>query len=171
MDDLSYSKQIIRGKRILIVDDEKDVVDTLTLLLEDCKIDKAMSYEKAKEMLEEMNYDIAILDIMGVRGFDLLDIANNRKIPAIMLTAHALSQEALKKAAECGAAYYVSKEKMDSIAIYIADVIEGMEKGKNTWSKLFERLGKYYDERFGGPDWREKEKEFWKDKLNRIPNL
>lgn len=62
--------------------------------------------------MERNNYDVAILDIMGVRGFDLLEIAKNRDIPALMLTAHGLSKENLKKSAEEGAAYYSPKDEM-----------------------------------------------------------
>jgi len=58
------------------------------------------NYEEAKALLEKNQYHVAILDIMGVRGYDLLDIATRRNIPALMLTAHALTKEDLKKSAE-----------------------------------------------------------------------
>jgi hypothetical protein len=40
---------------------------------------------------------------MGVRGYDLLDKAAGRDIPALMLAAHALTKEDLKKSTERGA--------------------------------------------------------------------
>ena len=162
-------KKILMGKRVLIVDDEKDVLDTLVGLLDICKIDKASSFEEGKRFLESDAYDIAILDIMGVKGFELLKVANKRKIPALMLTAHALSEENLKKSAENGASYYAPKEEMNNIDVFVADVLEAKEKNKNAWVKLFERLGNFYDKKFGGPDWREKEKEFWEKTLQSIP--
>jgi DNA-binding response OmpR family regulator len=106
------SKNILKGKQILIVDDEPDVLESLIELLDMCKIDTASSFEDGKQMLEKHYYDIAILDIMGVKGFELLKIANDHKIPALMLTAHALSEESLKKSAKDGAAYFAPKEKM-----------------------------------------------------------
>jgi hypothetical protein len=30
---------------------------------------------------------------------------------------------------------------------------------------MFDRLGNFYDKKFNGPDWREKEKKFWEEKL------
>ncbi len=33
------------------------------------------NFESASELLKSRDYDLVILDIMGVRGFDLLDIA------------------------------------------------------------------------------------------------
>jgi DNA-binding NtrC family response regulator len=163
--DLKKAEKIIRGRRVLIVDDEKDVLDTLTDLLQVCKIDQASSFEDAKALLETEEYDVAILDIMGVNGYKLLEIAKSKKVAALMLTAHALSEADLRKSAEGGASYYAPKEEIDSIAIFVADVIEAVDKGKSAWVRMLERLGGYYDRRFGGTDWREKQKEFLMSKL------
>ncbi|MGD2126779.1 MAG: response regulator, partial [Desulfobacteraceae bacterium] len=126
-----------------------------------CKIDTALSFEEAKRLLEENFYDIAILDIMGVKGFELLEIANERDVPALMLTAHGLSEENLRRSARNGAAYYAPKEEITNIHLFVADVLEAREKNKSPWIKWFERLSSFYDRRFGGTHWREKEKEFW----------
>ena len=159
------SAEILKGRRILIVDDEQDVLDTLTEMLEMCKVDTALSFSAARELLENHAYDVVVLDIMGVRGFELLEIANQRGIPALMLTAHALSEESLKQSAEEEACYFVPKEKMIQIDVFLADVLEAVQKGKNPWVKCFERLGRFYDKKFGGRDWRTKEKEFWEKRV------
>jgi DNA-binding response OmpR family regulator len=59
-------KKILRGKRVLVVDDEKDVLEFLTEILDMCKLDTALTYEKAKSLLETQSYHIAVLDIMGI---------------------------------------------------------------------------------------------------------
>lgn len=159
------AKDTIRGRRVLIVDDEPDVLDLLSELLDICKIDTASTYEDAAAMLETGTYDAVILDIMGVRGFELLNIATEQGIPALMLTAHALSEESLRRSAELNASYYVPKEKMSQIDVFLADVLEAMDRGKNPWRKWFERLGSFYDRKFGGKDWRTKEKAFWEKRL------
>jgi DNA-binding response OmpR family regulator len=159
--------KIILGKKILIVDDEPDVLETLSDLLEKCKIDTASSYEQAKAMFEAEPYDLAILDIMGVDGYGLLEIAKEKKVPAIMLTAHALSKENLLKSAKEGAAYYAPKEELINIKAIVAEVIDAIETNKNTWQKMFDRLAGYYDRQFNGPDWREKEEAFWASKMKR----
>ena len=164
-------KKVIRGKKILIVDDEEDVLDSLTDLLDMCKVDRASSFEEGKRFLESDAYDIAILDIMGVKGFELLEIAKKLYIPALMLTAHELSEENLKQSAENGASYYAPKDEMSNIAVFVADVIEAKEKNKNVWTKWFERLGGFYDRKFVGPNWREKEKEFWEKKLKQFEGV
>jgi len=164
-------KKLLTGKKILIVDDEPDVLESLIELLDMCRIDTAASFEEGKRLLENQSYAIAILDIMGVKGFELLKIANKQKIPALMLTAHALTEESLKKSAEDGAAYFAPKDKMHEIELFVADVLEAMEKKKSPWEKWFERLGGYYDKRFHGPNWREQEREFWEKKLKKQPVL
>ena len=158
-------RKILKGKLVLIVDDEKDILDLLTELLGMCRIDTASSFEQAKELLESYQYDIAVLDIMGVKGYDLLKIANERSIPALMLTAHALTKEDLKKSAEEGASYYVPKDEINNIDIFVADVLEAKEKDKNPWVRWFERLGGFFDKKFSGTNWREQEKEFWLQRL------
>lgn len=153
-------EKVIRGKKVLIVEDEKDVIEVLMELLDVCKIDAATSFEGGKKLLKENDYDIAILDIMGVQGFDLLKIAEERKIPAMMLTAHGLSEENLQRSVKEGAAYYAPKDEMNKIATFMADVLESLAKNKSPWERLLERLGGFYDRRFGGPDWKKKELEF-----------
>lgn len=155
----------IDGKRILIVDDEPDVLDSLTELLDICRIDTATNYEQGKELLERQEYDMVVLDIMGVDGFDLLKISNQRKIPALMLTAHALTEESLKRSAKEGAAYFVPKDKMIEIENFAADVLYAIQKQKSSWEKWFERFAGFCDKRFSGTDWRDKEKEFWQQKM------
>ncbi len=161
-------KKMIERKRVLIVDDEQDVLDSLIELLDICRLDTAQSFDEGKRLMEENDYDVAILDIMGVDGFKLLEIANRRNIPALMLTAHALSEENLKQSAEKGASYYAPKDEIEHIDLFVADIIEAREKNKNVWLKWLERLGGYYDSRFTGPNWREKDKAFWDKKLKEI---
>ncbi len=161
-------EKVIKGKYILIVDDEKDVLDTLVDLLDMCKLDTASTFAEGKRMLEKNQYDIAVLDIMGVDGYELLKIANSHNIPAVMLTAHALSSDNLERSAKEGAAYYAPKDKINDIAYFLADVIKAIDEGKSTWEKMFDRLANYYDKRFHGTDWREKKKAFWDEKLTQI---
>lgn len=157
--------KIIVGKKILVVDDEEDVLETICDLLANCKIDMASNFEQAKEMFNNEQYDVAILDIMGVNGYGLLEIAKEKSVPAIMLTAHALSEENLVKSAEQGAAYYAPKEELANIKAIVAEVIDAIQNKKSTWAKMFDRLAGYYDNQFNGPDWRKNRAEFWDKKL------
>jgi DNA-binding response OmpR family regulator len=85
------TEKLLKGKRVLIVDDEPDILDSLTDLLSICMIGRVATFDDAKELLETYRYVVAVLDIMGVQGFELLQIAKEKDIPALMLTAHALN--------------------------------------------------------------------------------
>jgi DNA-binding NtrC family response regulator len=158
------NKNWLAGKRVLIVDDEPDILETLGALLSMCHISKASGFEEAKRLLQQEEFDIAILDIMGVDGYKLLEIANRGGITAIMLTAHALSPEETVNSFKRGAAYYVPKDKMSGIDVFLHDVFEAQNRGKNTWERWLERFNAYYEKVFG-PDWKDHDKEFWKEFL------
>lgn len=157
-------KDLLKGKRVLIVDDEPDVIETLEDLLPMCSLVEESTYEGARDRLERESFDMAVLDIMGVDGYKLLEIANDRKVPAVMLTANALSMDHTVRSFKGGAAYYVPKEEIAHIAIFLNDVLAAGEKGKTLWSRWLERLGSYYEKKFG-PDWQSSDKEFW-EKFN-----
>lgn len=153
-------RSLIDNRKVLIVDDEPDVLETLAELLPMCNVATATNYEEAKELLETQYFDIAILDIMGVDGYALLEIANKRKVIPVMLTAHALSPENIVKSYKEGAASYVPKDEMLNITTFLEDILEAKEQGKSTWTRWFDRLGRYLDRKFG-PDWQKDDKEFW----------
>lgn len=158
-------RDLLKGKWVLIVDDEKDVLDVLTQILDMCRVDRASTFEEAKELLENNSYDIAVLDIMGVRGYDLLRIADRRNIPAVMLTAHALTKTDIIRSIQEGASFFAPKDRIADVASFLASVLEARQLNANTWARWFESLGDFYDKRFGGTDWREREREFWEEKL------
>lgn len=155
-------RAILDGKKILIVDDEPDVLETLEEMLDMCLIDKAPNFETARKFLNKNTYDAAILDIMGVRGYDLLELATDKDIPALMLTAHALSPDNLVKSIRKGAQSYVPKDKISEIAAYLAEVIAVKQAGTEKKGKWFAKLKPFFDRKFG-PGWREKDKAFWDD--------
>jgi len=153
--------QPLNDKRILVVDDEPDILETLEELLEDMfVVDPASSFEEAVSFLKNNTYDVAILDIMGVRGYDLLEATHALGIPTLMLTAHALSPDNLKKSIELGADAYIPKDKMVDINLYVEDVlISRQDKRKNNF-KWYARLRPLFDE-FFGEGWKDPEKQFW----------
>ncbi len=151
------SESPLKDKVVLVVDDEPDVLETVAEELDMCLVHKAGDYDTALQYLLSYTYDIVILDIMGVRGFELLKNAVSRGFPTVMLTAHALSPESLKKSIKLGAVSFLPKEKTSELTIFLEDVV--LERGKPVWQKLFDRLGNYFNRRFG-PDWKEKDRFF-----------
>ena len=153
-------RKLLDGKRVLIVDDEPDVLETLDDLLSMCNVVQASNFKTAKDYLETEYFDLTILDIMGVEGYELLEIANQRKVTAVMLTAHALSPDNVVKSYKEGAASYLPPEEMVNIVSFLEDILEAQEKGKSTWGRWYDRMGSFFEKKFG-PDWQNDEKEFW----------
>ncbi len=151
----------LKGKRVLIVDDESDILDTLEELLEMCQVSRASTFEEAKQLMESQAFDIAILDIMGVDGYGLLKIANQKGIIPIMLTAHAFTPGNLVRSIKEGADSYLPKEEVSNIAAFLEDVLEAREKGKNPWGPWQERLPTSYFEKRWGAAWQDADKDFW----------
>lgn len=155
------ASNILKDKRILAVDDEPDVLDTLQEILEDYEglvLDRALDYETGFHLLRSWSYDAVILDIMGVRGFDLLNASVHLGFPTVMLTAHAFSAEDLKKAIEMGARAYIPKEKMFDIAAFLEDVLT--LEHRSSLVRMFQRLGGVFNKKFGS-QWMEDENAFW----------
>jgi len=154
-------KSLLEGKRILAVDDEPDILETLEALLPMCVVVKASTADQAKELMDSQSFDIAILDIMGVDGYKLLEIANKKNIIPVMLTAHALSVESTVKSFKGGAASYVPKDEMAKIETFLTDILEGKTKGESGMWRWLDRLGSYYERKFGR-EWQKEDKDFWR---------
>lgn len=149
--------QILKDKVVLVVDDEPDVLDTVADILDTCLVTKARDFETARQYLMSFTYDLVVFDIMGVNGFELLKMAVKRGFPAVMLTAYALTPEALEKSIRLGAVSFLPKEKMSELDEYLADIVMGESKPR--WAVLFEKLGDLFSKRFGA-DWKERNQFF-----------
>jgi len=157
------SSEILKDKLVLAVDDEEDVLDIIEEELSEAAnvtLHTATTFEKAQQYLVSYTYDLVILDIMGVRGFDLLQIAENAGFPVVMLTAHAFSPEALKKSIQLGARAYLPKEKLGSLVPFLEDVLK--LNYHSVWGKALDQVGTLFNKKFGS-DWRKSEENFWQD--------
>jgi DNA-binding NtrC family response regulator len=151
---------LLDGKKLLVVDDEPDVLESLEELLSMCKIEKASNFEDASKLIDQQQFDLVILDIMGVSGYDLLQRATEKKMTAVMLTAHALTPENIVKSYREGAAYFLPKEEMVNISSFLEEILDAKQKGKSTWDNWMNRLAGYCERTFGAK-WQDTEKDFW----------
>jgi len=158
-------ESILNRKVVLAVDDEPDILEVLEEEIlgyaPSCKIEKVTTYQEATKKLEFQDYDVVVLDIMGVRGFDLLDQAVKRNFPVAMLTAHSLNPESLKRSIDMGARAYLPKEKLEEIVPFLEDILEEAD-GLTGWGGLMNKLEGYFNSRWG-EFWKKSEETFWKD--------
>ncbi len=165
--------ELLKGKRIIAVDDEPDILETLEEILDMCSLDTAMNFEDALGLIDKNVYDAAILDVMGVNGFELLQEAQKRNLTAVILTAHALTMENLVKFMRAGAQSFLPKEKLAEIGYFLFSALsleaepvvrrpeeENKEKAaseirndsateKPVERGWLSRLKSYYDKKFG----------------------
>jgi len=99
---------MIEGSKVLLVDDNKEIIDILTdfLTLNGCKIYKASTGKEALEVLSKADPEIVILDVRlpDTNGISLIDSIkiNNPTIGVIMITGYHdpnLIVDAMKKGA------------------------------------------------------------------------
>ncbi len=159
---MAEKQSYLAGKRILAVDDESDILETIEDILDMAEVAVAKDYESASEKIRTGRYDLAILDIMGVNGLTLLEEAVARGIPTVMLTAHAVNPDTLMASIRKGAISYLPKETLAELDTLLEALLAAQAAGKPPWKLLFDKLGSYFDERFG-PDWQSKDKAFWSD--------
>lgn len=102
--------------KILIVDDEKDIVETLSFMLQAKGFETVAAFdgEEGLKLAKETNPDLIILDVMmpKINGYKICRLlkydARYKNIPIIMVTAR--SQEGDKLIGEeTGADEYITK--------------------------------------------------------------
>jgi CheY-like chemotaxis protein len=151
------TENLLAGKTILVVDDEPDILEAVEGVLDMCSVHKAKDYDTGLQFILSYTYDAVVLDIMGVNGFELLKASLRKGFPTVMLTAHAVTPDALKKSMKLGAVCFLPKEKIMELQGFLSDVVLG--GGKLSWTRFFDTLSSYFSKRFG-PDWKEKDRFF-----------
>ncbi|MBF0450409.1 MAG: response regulator [Candidatus Magnetomorum sp.] len=88
--------------RLLLVDDEKEFVETLAerLRVRGFHVTEAFNGEAAIEKVKSYNFDVAIVDVQmpGISGIDALKIIKDLKplTEVVMLTGHATIETAIE---------------------------------------------------------------------------
>ncbi|HUJ70398.1 MAG TPA: sigma-54 dependent transcriptional regulator [Syntrophorhabdales bacterium] len=104
----------MRGKSILVIDDEKVILESLTMFLTEkgYSVENAATAAEGREKAERLNPNVVILDIRlpDGNGLDLLKElrGRNREMPVIMITAFH-DMDSTIKAIKHGATEYITK--------------------------------------------------------------
>jgi DNA-binding response OmpR family regulator len=102
--------------KILIVDDEKDIVETLAFMLKQKGFETITAYdgEEGLKLAKEENPDLIILDVMmpKINGYKICRLlkfdSKYKNIPIIMVTARGQAQD-VAIGEETGADEYITK--------------------------------------------------------------
>jgi hypothetical protein len=126
-EDKIMKESILKNKMILAVDDDPDVLMVLEEeILEacpDCQFHGVTTYTKAIERMASFTYDLVLLDLIGVRSYDLAKLAVSRNFPIALLTIHPLTPEVIKNFYQIKAYAYLPKERMGEIVPFLEDIL------------------------------------------------
>lgn len=120
------------GKRLLLIDDEKNFHYSFNRVFKELEIISAYSAEEALKILElENDFSLIVADIKmpGISGLELLEILKEKKftIPIVMITAHGTLDNAIQ-AIQKGAYDYLIKpfdfEKLKSVVYSALNISE-----------------------------------------------
>ena len=127
--------------RVLLVDDEKDFVETLAQRLEvrDFDVKTSFSGDEALNFVQEHDFDVIVLDVLmpGKDGIETLREIKSIKplIPVIMLTGHATVETAIE-GMKLGAYDYLIKPTET------ADLVDKITKAYKLKAEHEERIRK-----------------------------
>ena len=119
-------------KRILIVDDEPDLLETIQVTLETAGYECLVAYDGFRGLDRARNEkpDLIVVDVMlpGLNGYKICRLLKfdeqYKRIPIIMLTAEAQEKDRLI-AEETGADYYMTKPfAPDKLIAKVAALLE-----------------------------------------------
>ncbi len=148
---------LLDNKKLLVVDDEQDVLEIIKEAFPKSIVITARDFDSALKLIKAEAFDLAILDIMGVNGFELLKACRERHLPAAMLTARAIDVESINRAIREGAVSFLPKEEMGRLPELVEEILSELEQGRPHWQKLFDRLGSYFRKKLG-VTWKDLEK-------------
>jgi len=122
--------------KFLLVDDEKEFVETLSERLQTRDLSSTIAYdgEEALEMLNDDVPDVMVLDLMmpGINGIEVLERVKREhpKVEVIILTGHGSDQER-ERAEELGAFAYLQKPaNIDELARVMKEAYRKAERNR-----------------------------------------
>ncbi|MFZ4441730.1 MAG: response regulator [Syntrophales bacterium] len=144
----SMAGSVLTGKKILFAGNEPDISwkvmgEKILGACSDCTLDQATTHSAATEMMEAQKYDVVILDIMGVRGFDLLELAASRNIKVAMFTEHDLNPKTLELSFKKGARTYIPQERLGEIVPYLESILTTHHLPG--WGYLLSKVADFFD--------------------------
>jgi Response regulators consisting of a CheY-like receiver domain and a winged-helix DNA-binding domain len=125
---------VIKMTNILIVEDEKAILDLIKMNLErvgyHCVC--ASNGEEGADLLSENDYDLVLLDIMlpYVNGYELLEYIEPLGIPVIFVTAKGSIKERVKGLNMGADDYLVKPFSIDELIARVESVLRRYHKGR-----------------------------------------
>jgi len=138
--------QILEGKRILVVNNEREVLKMMTDALAASEVITAGNVDEARSLIAKEFFNLAILDTVSANGCDLLQDCQANKVPAAMLTPREVEVTRVNEAMKRGARSFFSKDELHRLPETVVDLLERLEGRKAHGTGFFRRLGATFRE-------------------------
>ncbi len=132
--------QILEGKRILVVNNEREVLKMMTEALAASEVITAGNVDEARSLIAKEFFNLAILDTVTANGCDLLQDCHAYKVPAAMLTPREVEVTRVSEAMKRGARSFFPKDELHRLQETVVDLLERLEERKTYRAGLFRRL-------------------------------
>ena len=136
--------------KILIIDDEKGIVDFLSVVFkkEGYAVSTSHSAERALEQLDQESFDIMLSDVKlpGLNGMELMKRAQMKRpgLPIVMITAYGTIKQAVEAMKKGAMDYVVKPFDVEELKIIVSNAVERGRLAKENIS-----LRKQLKEKFG----------------------
>jgi CheY-like chemotaxis protein len=135
-------ESILKNKMILAVDADPDFLMVLEEEIldacPDCQFHKVTTYKEAVERMLSFTYDVVLMDIIGVHGLELAELAMNLNFPIGMFTAHPITPEVLEGIINMKTHAYLPKERIGEIVPFLEDMLGN--KYLHEWRLFFDKI-------------------------------
>ena len=126
-----------KNARILIVDDDENIRQTMKTILEDegYHVDLAATGKEAIELTQETAYNVALLDIRlpDMEGVELLKLIKDNvpRTRKIMVTGYPSMENAIIAVNKNADAYFVKPVDVEKLLIVVKEQLQMQEAEKN----------------------------------------
>lgn len=131
--------QILEGKRILVVDNEREILNMVSQALAASEVVAVGNADEARPLIARESFDLVILDTARANGCALLDDCHANKLPAAMLTPREVEVRRLNEAMKRGAKSFFPRDDVQRLSKSVADLLEHLEK-ETYWTRLSRRI-------------------------------
>jgi DNA-binding NtrC family response regulator len=126
----------MKGIRVLLVDDEEELVTTLRERLEirGMQAESATSGEQALRMVQATPFDVVVVDLKlpGLDGTKIVDRIRERRpgTPVVLITGHGSGHGELEDLAECDYPILLKPFPIQRLVDQIQELTSGSEAGQ-----------------------------------------
>ena len=114
---------ILEKKKILVVNKDQDVFESLEKYLNVCRLYKALDYNTAFAYLEHRLFDIIIWDTDSIQPGNLTDYLINKHVLTVLFLENRNADGEVSKCIKQGAIPFTKRNNLSKIRYFLEDIL------------------------------------------------